>query len=66
MKQYISVLQWQKERAPITAGFCEMINDALNSNPSMSLAEFAELLDEENKRASVERLERIEREQITL
>ena len=63
MRQYISVLQWQKEKTPITAEFCEMINEALNNNPSMTLREFAELLDEENKRASVERLERIEQEQ---
>ena len=59
----IVVPGWMVEETPLTAEFCELVNFALEGNPDMSLAAFAELLHEENVRASVERLKAIEAKQ---
>ena len=59
----IGIPEWLKERNPISAQFCEMVNVALAGNPNMSLAEFAAILDFENKRATYENILAAEREQ---
>ena len=59
----ISVPEWMKQETPVTAQFCELVNFALETNPTMSLAAFAEILHEENVRATVERLEAVEAKQ---
>jgi hypothetical protein len=59
----IAVPGWMKEETPLTAQFCELVNFALEGDPDMSLAAFAEILHTENVRASVERLEAIEAKQ---
>lgn len=59
----IRVPDWMKREKPSTAEFCELINFALQGNPNMSLAEFAKTLDEENVRATYERIVAAEKAQ---
>lgn len=59
----IVIPKWLREESPVCAGFCEVINAALEENEKMSLLEFAEALSEANKEKSLERLERAERKQ---
>lgn len=59
----IVVPEWMREETPLVAQFCELVNYALEGNPDMSLATFAEILHGENVRVSLERLEAIEAKQ---
>ena len=62
-KPHIIVPGWMKEQAPIVASFCELVNYALEDNPHMALAEFAEKLNDANISATLERLEAAEEQQ---
>ena len=59
----IIVPGWMKEETPIVASFCELVNFALEDNPRMTLAEFAEKLNDANISATLERLEAVEERQ---
>lgn len=59
----ISIPGWLKRESPICAGFCEMINETLKNHPNMSLAEFANGLDEVNKEETYKRIQRAEKKQ---
>lgn len=50
---------WMKEERPLTAQFCELVNFALESDPDMSLAAFAEQLNEVNMEEARNRLQAI-------
>ena len=54
---------WLKRESPITAGFCGLINDALENSPNMSLAQFAEQLSVANVEESIKRIQRAENKQ---
>lgn len=60
----ITIPQWMKDELPINAGFCELVNMALDENPNMTLAEFAKSLDELNKEETLERVINAELEQL--
>ena len=60
---HISVPQWMKQETPLIAQFCELVNFALESDPTMSLAAFAKILHGENVRATDKRLEAVEERQ---
>ncbi|MBQ9728210.1 MAG: hypothetical protein IJV85_01295 [Clostridia bacterium] len=60
----IVVTNWNKEQHPICSEFCELINDALERRPDMSLAEFAEILNEANQYAMREMLYEVEKRQL--
>lgn len=60
----IKIPAWIKKDAPMCAGFCELINAALDSNPNMSLAAFAEQLSQANVEKTYERLLKAEKQQI--
>ena len=62
-KPHIVVPGWMKEETPIVASFCELVNFALEDNPDMTLAEFAEKLNDANMSAALERLEAVEKRQ---
>lgn len=62
-KPHIVVPGWMKEETPIVASFCELVNFALEDNPRMTLAEFAEKLNDANMSAALERLEAAEERQ---
>lgn len=62
-KPGILVPGWMKEETPIVASFCELVNFALEDNPDMTLAEFAEKLNAANISAALERLEAVEERQ---
>ena len=57
-KKAILIPSFMKEETPIAAGFCEIVNAALKENPNMSLAEFAQGLNEVNKERALERLQK--------
>ena len=61
--EIVTIPQWIKEKAPISAGFCEIINDALKRNPNMTLAEFASEVNRGNITATERYLEEVERKQ---
>ena len=61
----IVIPKWLREENPICAGFCDIVNSALEANPNMSLAEFASELSKVNVEGSMERLERAERKQFS-
>ena len=62
-KPRIVVPGWMKDEAPIVAHFCELVNFALEGNLDVTLVEFADILSDENMRASLERLEAVEKRQ---
>jgi hypothetical protein len=64
MSGKILIPEWLKKENPICAGFCEMINEALQNRPNMSLAEFAEQLHEENVSESYRRLQAVVNKQL--
>lgn len=61
----IKITERMREESPYTAMFCEIINEELSYNPQMSLADFAEWINEAEKeyaeRRVKERLERIQK-----
>ncbi len=59
----IMIPQWLREARPMTAGFCDMINEALEKRPNLSLAEFAEQLDAVNKENTLKLIQAAERRQ---
>lgn len=59
----IVIPNWLRKERPVTAGFCEMINEALASNPRMSLEEFAQAISEANVSDTIKRLEKAEETQ---
>lgn len=59
----IVIPYWMRQESPICAGFCDVINEALEENPEMSLAEFAANLSQVNIEGSLERLEKAEKQQ---
>jgi hypothetical protein len=61
----IAIPRWLKEENPITAGFCELINECLDYNPKMSLADFATLLSETNIERSMQRIQKAEEKQFS-
>jgi hypothetical protein len=64
MNGKILVPEWLKRENPICAGFCEMINEALQNRPYLSLAEFAEQIDMANKESTYKRLQEVVTRQI--
>lgn len=64
MSSMIKIPAWLKRDTPMCAGFCEIINFALESNPNMTLAEFAAQLSQANIEKAYEILLTAEREQI--
>lgn len=42
MKDKILIPEWLKKEVPVYAEFCAVINEELKGNPNLSLAEFAE------------------------
>ena len=62
-KTRIVIPQWLKREQPVCAGFCEMINDTLQTNPDISLAEFAEQLSAANIEESYKRIRAAEEKQ---
>ena len=63
MKNPISVPEWMKREMPATSEFCEIINDSLAVFPDMTLAEFAEKINQKNKDLTYERIINAERRQ---
>lgn len=66
----IKITERMREENPFTAMFCEIINEELSYNPQMSLAEFAERINQEEKdyaerkvRERYERIQKAERKQ---
>ena len=59
MNGAITIPKWLKEETPVIAGFCEMINEALQNRPNLSLAEFAKQIDEANVKESYKRLQAV-------
>ena len=59
----IVIPEWLRREIPPTAGFCELINFALEGNPNMSLAAFAEQLSKSNVEQSFKRIQRAEKRQ---
>lgn len=59
----ISISEEMRIKHPFTTGFCEVINQALLENPNMSLAEFAEGVEEVHKEERRERLIEAEKRQ---
>ena len=59
----ITVYAWMKEETPLAANFCELVNDALQMNPNMSLAQFASVLDGANKENALARVRAAEQQQ---
>ncbi len=53
----ITIPDWLKSKNPVTAEFCEIINEALKNRPNMSLAEFAEQIDKVHKERALQRLQ---------
>ena len=62
-KMQIVIPRWLKEENPMTAGFCELINETLKKCPKMSLEEFAGEISKANVEDSFRRIQRIERAQ---
>ena len=60
----VNIPNWMKKDAPMCAEFCELINAALENNPNMSLAAFAEQLSQANVEKTYERLLKAEKEQL--
>ena len=61
----IRIHEWIKRERPDMAQICELINFALGGNPSMSLAEFADILDKENVNETYRRLLAAEEKQFS-
>ena len=59
----IVIPQWLRDESPMCAGFCDVINAALEENPEMSLAEFAANLSQANIEDSLMRLKKAEQKQ---
>ncbi len=59
----IVVYEWMREETPLAVKFCELINEALQMNPNMSLAQFATVLDGVNKETALERVQAAELQQ---
>lgn len=55
----IVIPQWYREENPKLAGMCDIINDALEANPNMSLLEFAKVLNQNHVEQSYKRLQMI-------
>ena len=64
MSGMVKIPAWMKRDAPMCAEFCEIINLALESNPNMSLAEFAEQINQANVEKAYEILIKAEAQQI--
>ena len=60
----ITITERLKKTNPITAEFCQIINEVLKNRPNMSLAEFAEQLDEAQKEGELRRVSCIVGEQL--
>lgn len=59
----IVIPNWLKKEEPVSAGFCDLVNFALDGNPTMTLEEFAQLLSETNVKRTIKRMERSEEKQ---
>ena len=59
----IVIPNWLKKEEPATAGFCDLVNFALDGNPTMTLEEFAQLLSKTNVERTIKRMERSEEKQ---
>ena len=59
----ISISEEMRIKRPFTTEFCEVINQALSENPNMSLAEFAEGIEEVHKEERRDRLIEAEKRQ---
>ena len=64
MSGIVKIPAWMKRDALMCAELCEIINLALESNPNMSLSEFAEQLSQANVEKTYEILLTAERKQI--
>lgn len=60
----ILITAHMRQCTPITAQFCTLINDVLRDRPDITLAEFAQILDEGNKENESKRLQAIVRRQL--
>lgn len=61
----IVIPAWMKEENPMTAGFCELINETLKNSPNMTLEEFAREIDKANYIEAYNRLVRVEKAQLS-
>lgn len=59
MNRKITITERLIRENPIIAGFCDIINQAIEENPNMSLAEFAYEIDKSNKEYEEIRLRKI-------
>lgn len=63
MENFIIIPSWIKEEKPTIAKFCELINNALEQNPNMSLAQFAQVISKINIEKTIQRVQRAEEKQ---
>lgn len=63
MNGKIIIPVWLEEGNPQSAKWCEVINDALQKRPNMSLAQFAEGIDRTVKETSLKRVQEAEKRQ---
>lgn len=59
----IVIPKWLRTESPICAGFCDLVNAALEEKPNLTLADFAQSLSETNMEMSMERIQKVERKQ---
>lgn len=59
----IVVYEWMRQETPLAVKFCELVNEALQMDPNMSLAQFASVLDSVNKENTLERVRAAEQQQ---
>lgn len=63
MATKIVIPNWMKREEPSKADFCDLVNYALEGNPTMTLEEFAQLISQRNVERTIERMERVEEKQ---
>jgi hypothetical protein len=59
----IRIPEWYRQENPKLAGMCDIINEALEMNPNMSLADFAKVLDANHVEQSYQRIQEAVRKQ---